>query len=137
GAAKPRRHPNLGRAETHKFVRFGVPLPRNPADQDVLEQRPGGAMPAGDTPSPCRGLLARHDEARAADRAVVGKGAGAEAGPDVPAVTPRCQAEAVLGPLPALRQSELVRRRPRGEDALRAADELHVVVTGAVEASPA
>src|SRR4029079_13980114 len=56
---------------------------------------------------------------------------------DVPPVTARRQPEDATGPLPARGQAELVDLRPGRVDALRAAEELHVVVAGTADGSPA
>ena len=82
-------------------------------------------------------LAPRHDELRAADRLVARERAGAEAGPDVPAVPAGVSRKRWPDHFQLGRQAKLVLRRPRGEDALRAAEQLHVVVTGAADAFPA
>jgi len=82
-------------------------------------------------------LAARYDEVRAADAAVVRQLARTEAGPNVPAVPAREQVAAPPGPSPAHPQAHLVERGPGDEDALRAAVELHVVVSRPADARPA
>src|SRR6185437_178867 len=82
-------------------------------------------------------LRARDHEARAADGAVAGQRAGAEAGPDIPVVPARRQPEAVTGPFPGLREARLVHGRPGGVDALLAPEQLHGVVGGTTDRSPA
>src|SRR2546423_9850521 len=95
-------------------------------------------MPTHDSDGARASLLPAWDsDPGATHQAVASQPAGAEAGPDVPAVLGRPQAVVASRPSPAGRQADLVHRRPDRVDPFRAAEQLHVVVRGAADASPA